>query len=131
MTLLLLATRGECVDFFDLQLRITSLACLLGPRLKLFCHWKAESLTFLKSSYNSFAEVFTLWISGNIDVGKKFHIKGQITWDLCRTLAWAFVQKEIWPLQPFLSHSFLKKEMMRSSSPEMLLSFNFKISSSC
>ena len=45
-TLSLLKTKGGWVTLFGLRLKITSLACLLGSRLKLIFHWKAKSLTF-------------------------------------------------------------------------------------
>ena len=67
-TLLLLKTKGAWVGLLDLRLKITSRAWLLGSGLKLIFHWKAHSLTFFKSSFNSFAEVFTSWTTENNDV---------------------------------------------------------------
>ena len=65
---LMLKTKGGWVDLFDLQLRMASWACLLGSGLKLIFHWKPQSLTFFKSSFNSLAEVFTSWTTENNDV---------------------------------------------------------------
>ena len=52
--LLLLKTKGGWVDLLDLRLKVNSWACLFGSGLKLIFHWKAHSLTFFKSSFNSF-----------------------------------------------------------------------------
>ena len=65
---LLLRTKGGWVDLFDLQLETTSWACLLESGLKLIFLWKAQSLTFFKSSFNSFVEVFTSWTTENNDL---------------------------------------------------------------
>ena len=47
------------VDLFDLRLKMISWACFLGSGLKLIFYWKAQSLTFFKSSFKFLAEVFT------------------------------------------------------------------------
>ena len=71
-TLLLLKTKCGWVGLLDLRLKIfLSWAYLLGSGLKLIFYWKANSLTFFKSSFNSFEEVFTLWTTENNDVSAK------------------------------------------------------------
>ena len=60
-------TKGGWVNLFDLQLKMTTWACLLGSGLKLIFHWKAQLLTFFKSSFNPLAEVFISWTTENND----------------------------------------------------------------
>ena len=67
-TLLFLKTEGGWVNLLHLQMKMTPWACLLESGLKLIFHWKAQSLTFFKSSFNSLAEVFTSWTSENNNV---------------------------------------------------------------
>ena len=80
--LLLFKTKSEWVDLFDWWLKMTSWACLLESGLKLIFHWKAQSSTYFKSSFNSLAEVFTSWTTDNNDVSsaKSFRIACQIIW---------------------------------------------------
>ena len=81
-TILLLKTKGGRVNHFDLQLKITFWACLLGSGLKLIFHWKDQSLTFFESSFNSFVEVFTSRTTENNEVSsaKSFAYGCQIFW---------------------------------------------------
>lgn len=51
-TLLLLKTKVWWLGLLDLRLKITSWPCFLGSGLKLISHWKAQSLSFFKSSFN-------------------------------------------------------------------------------
>ena len=56
-TLLSLKTKDGWVGLFDLQLKMTFWACLLGSGLKLI----------FKSSFDSLAEAFTSWTTENND----------------------------------------------------------------
>ena len=53
VTVLLLKLSVGWVDFWSLREKITSWPCLLGSRLKLIFHWKAQLFMF-KSWYNLF-----------------------------------------------------------------------------
>ena len=67
-TLSLLKTKSGWVGLFYLRLKISSWACLLWSGLKLIFYRKAQSVTFFKSSFNSFVEMFTSWTTENNDV---------------------------------------------------------------
>ena len=105
-TLLLLKTKGGCVRFFDLQLKITNRACLLRSELKLFFHWKAQHLIFFfKSWFKSFAELFMSRAAKNIDEppGKSFALKkksSDIDLIIIKILfpAQKLLQDKFWPL---------------------------------
>ena len=56
--LALLNIKEGCSTSFNLQLKGTSWACLLGSRLKIIFDWNAQILTFFKALFSSFAEVF-------------------------------------------------------------------------
>ena len=133
---LLLKTKGGWVDLLDLQLKIISCACLLWSRLKLIFHWKAHSLTFFKSSFNSFTEVFTSWKTENNDVSsaKCFALEVKLSdksfvyvennngprIDPWGAPAWTLVHDEFLPLSTTFCFLLLKKsDKMRRSSPEM------------
>ena len=66
-TLLLLKSKGGCVTFFNFLLNI-SWACLQQSGLKVIFHWKAQSLIFLRSLFDSIADVFISCTTENRDV---------------------------------------------------------------
>ena len=57
-TLLLLKSKGGCVIFFNFLLNIIAWACLLRSGLKVIFQWKAESLIFFMSMFNSVVDMF-------------------------------------------------------------------------
>ena len=65
-TLLLLTSKGGCVSFFNLQLNIIFWACILQSGSKVILYWKAQSLVFFRSLFNSIADVFTSCTTENI-----------------------------------------------------------------
>ena len=70
-TLLLLKSKGECVAFFNFWLTIISWACLLRSGLKVVFHWKAKSLIFFRSPFNSIADVFISCTTENREVSSE------------------------------------------------------------
>ena len=67
-TLLLLKSKGGCVTFFNFLLNMISWACLLRSGLKVIFHWKAQSLIFFRSLFNSIADVFISCTTENREV---------------------------------------------------------------
>ena len=67
-TLLLLKSKGGCVAFFKFLLNMISWAYLLRSGLKVILHWKAQSLIFFRSLFNSIADVFLSCTSENREV---------------------------------------------------------------
>ena len=57
-TILLLKINEGWDDFWILQEKITSCACLLESGLKLIFHWQAQLFILLKSSFKFFADKF-------------------------------------------------------------------------
>ena len=64
-------TKDGWVGLFDLQLKMTFWACLLGSGLKLI----------FKSSFDSLAEAFTSWTTENNDASsaKRFALLGNLS----------------------------------------------------
>ena len=62
-TLLLLKSKGGCITFFAFLLNVISWACLLRSGLRVIFHWKAQSLIFFRSLFNSIADVFRKEVS--------------------------------------------------------------------
>ena len=67
-TLLLLKSKGGCVVFFNFLLNIISWACFLRSGLKVIFHWKAQSLIFFRSLFNSIVDVFISCTTENREV---------------------------------------------------------------
>ena len=129
-TLALLKTKGGCDTFFNFLLKMTSWACLLGSRLKLIFYWKAQSLSFFKSLFSSFAEVVMSCVTENRDASsannfaledrapdKSFmYIKNNNgpKMEPWRTPAVTFCYSDVWPLRRTLCFLWLKELDKRS-----------------
>ena len=59
-TLTLLKSKGGRGAFFNFRFKITCWLCLIGSRLKHISHRNAQLLTFSKSLFSSFAEIFVM-----------------------------------------------------------------------
>ena len=68
ITAIFLEMIGEWFTFFVFLLKLTCWAWLLGSRIKLIFHGKAQFLITEKLSINSVPEVFLPWITENSDV---------------------------------------------------------------
>ena len=68
LTVFLLNVRGRWFIFLVFLLKITSLAYLLGSRLKFIFHWYAQLLFLTKSSIISHLVVLPSWITEYDDV---------------------------------------------------------------
>ena len=66
--LLLLKSKGRCITFFYFLLNMISWACLKRCGLKVVFHWKAQSLIFFRSLFNSIADVFVSSTTENREV---------------------------------------------------------------
>ena len=67
-TLLLLKSKGGCGAFFNFLLNMISWACLLRSGLKVIFHWKAQSLIFFRSLFNSIVDVLMSCTTENREV---------------------------------------------------------------
>ena len=76
-TFVLLKTKEESSNFFNLRLKTTSWACLFGSGLKLIFLWNAQLITFFKSLFNSLAELLMpcTTMKRDLSSGKNFALE--------------------------------------------------------
>ena len=67
-SLLLLKSKRGCDTLFTFLQNIISWACLIRSGLKFIFHWKAQSVIFFRSLFNSIADVFVLCPTRNTEV---------------------------------------------------------------
>ena len=67
-TLLLLKSKEGCVVFFNFLLNMISWACLLWSGVKVIFHWKAHSLIFFRSLFNSITDAFISCTTENREI---------------------------------------------------------------
>ena len=67
----ILNVKGGCGVFFNFLLKVISCACLLRSGLKLIFHCNAQSCTWARLSFNSFAEASTLKATENSEVNEE------------------------------------------------------------